>query len=952
MLATATSAVYGQLPVAELKTVFPPGGKQGTTLDVQISGAELDGPTSLLFSHPGITAAPKMEEASPLVKNPRPIDNQFSVAIASDVPPGIYEVRAVGRFGASNPRAIVVGTLDDVRDNGANRSRETAQEIPVGNVVSGTTEGDSIDYYKLNLKQGQRVIVDCWGRRIDSRIDAALVLYDEKGIEIQRQRDSESLDALLDFTAPADGAYVVGVYDFLYRGGGEFFYRLRAHSGPHVDAVFPPAAQPGQAAKLTVYGRNLPGGQPADDFRLDGRPLEKLEVDIAPPADEQAQRQLAVTSFLKPGAGTLDTFPWQFTSPQGTADPVAIAFAQGPVAIEQEPNNQREQANAASVPCEFVGRFYPENDGDWVQFDAKAGDVFWVEVVAHRLGLDSDPFLLIQKVTKNDKGEEQVSDVAQVDDPGDRNNRIGSDFDTTTDDPAYRLEAKEDAAYRVLVRDQFGSGRSDPRCVYRLVIRREQPDFRLLATPESSPAQNDNNIPQYATVLRRGGTAFVQVRLDRRDGFSGEVEVTAENLPQGVTCSNAVLGGPVKEATLVFTADENAPAWSGRLNVVGKAKIGEQEVVRHARAGALVWGTQNRQQSPPIARMARDLVLSVIEKETSRALVKIGDGSVIETSKGGKVEIPVSFAWRGEIKGELQLAPVGAPSDFQVKNFNVKHGQGDAKVEFTLNNNNIQPGAYTFYLRGQTKIDYERNPDLIADHEARQKEIDATIAELQEKAKQTAEAKTKTSQAAQEAANVVKQKEQAVAAAKPEEAEKANQELAAAREALTAAEEAKKKSEEEDRQTQDLVKQAGERKKQIDAQVGEVKKNNAKKEINAFVISTPVKLRVHPDPIQPTAAAPPAAIKQESKAEVTVTVSRLYGFDDQVEVTLEPPGGVNGISAPKITIPKEQTEGKLEITAAGNATVGDHTMNLRFRVRFNNVQLDEMVPLPVKIEAK
>jgi hypothetical protein len=332
------------------------------------------------------------------------------------------------------------------------------------------------------------------------------------------------------------------------------------------------------------------------------------------------------------------------------------------------------------------------------------------------------------------------------------------------------------------------------------------------------------------------------------------------------------------------------------------------------------------------------------------ALVKIGDGSVVETSKGGKVEIPVSLAWRSEIKGELALAPVGAPNEFQVKNFNVKHGQGDAKVEFVLSNNNIQPGAYTFYLRGTTKLDYERNPDLIADHEARQKEIDQTIAELNEKAKQTAEAKTQTAKAAQEAAELVKQKEQAAQAAQGEDAEKANQELAQAREAAAAAEAARKKAEEEDLQTQDLVKQAGERKKQVDAQVGEVKKNNAKKEINAFVVSTPVKLRVEPDPIAATAAAPPA-IKQGEKVEATVTVNRLYGFDDAVEVTFEPPGGVAGISAPKITIPKDQTEGKLEITAAGNATVGEHAVNLRFRVRFNNLQLDDVIPLPVKIEA-
>ncbi len=945
-LATAAA----QLPVAELKSVFPPGGKQGTSFDVQVSGTDLDGPTTLLFSHPSITAAPKMEEAGPLVKTPRPIDNQFTVTIAADAPPGIYELRVVGRYGASNPRAFVVGSLDDARDNGANRTPATAQEIPVGIVVSGTTEGDNLDYYKLNLKQGQRVIIDCWARRIDSRMDSTLVLRDEQGNDLLTDRDTEGRDALLDFTAPADGAYVVGVCDFLYRGGAEYFYRLRVHSGPHVDFVFPPVAEPGKPAKVTVYGRNLPGSQLADDVKIDGRPLEKLEIEVTLPADEKAQRQLAVTTFVRPHAASLDTFAWQFTSPQGAADAVPIAFAAAPVVVEQEPNDEPAQAAKITVPCEYVGRFYPQNDRDWVEFQAKKDDVFWIEVAAHRRGLDSDPFLLVQKVVTNDKGEEQVSDVAQVDDPADRNNRIGGDFDTSTDDPSFRLQATEDATYRVQVRDQFSTGRLDPRFVYRLIIRPEQPDFRLTAMPETAPTQNNNQVLQNATVLRRGGTAIVQVRVERLDGFTGEVEVTAEGLPPGVACVGAVLGGQVKDGFLTFTAEENAAPWSGAVAIVGKASIGEQEATRYARTGALVWGVANRQQESPLSRMARDLVLSVIDKETAPAVVKVGDGAVVETSKGGKVEIPVAFTWRGEVKGDLALAAIGAPSEFQVKNFNAKPGQADAKVEFVLSNNNIQPGAYTFYLRGQSKIDYERNQDLVKEHEERQKEIDATIKELQDKAKQATDAKNQAVTAAQQAANDVKQKEQAVQAAKPEEAEKANQELTAAREKAQAAEQAKTQAEEADRQAQEMVKQATERKKQIDNQLSEVKKNNTKKEATFYSGSTPVKVRIAPDPLNVTIAPLAAALKQGEKVETAVTVSRLYGFDDSVEISFEPPGGVNGLSAPKVTLAKGQNEGKLEITAANNATVGEHTINIRFRVRFNNVQLDEVVPLTVKID--
>ena len=63
-------AARAQLPVTQLFAVSPPGGRQGTAVDLTItSGADLDGVKALYFSHPGITASPKMSPA-PLAELP------------------------------------------------------------------------------------------------------------------------------------------------------------------------------------------------------------------------------------------------------------------------------------------------------------------------------------------------------------------------------------------------------------------------------------------------------------------------------------------------------------------------------------------------------------------------------------------------------------------------------------------------------------------------------------------------------------------------------------------------------------------------------------------------------------------------------------------------------------------------------------------------------------------
>ena len=58
----------------------------------------------------------------------------------------------------------------------------------------------------------------------------------------------------------------------------------------------------------------------------------------------------------------------------------------------------------------------PRGDADWLQFDAKAGEVYWVEIISQRLGLRPIRRCSLQRVTKNDKGEEQVADIVELDD--------------------------------------------------------------------------------------------------------------------------------------------------------------------------------------------------------------------------------------------------------------------------------------------------------------------------------------------------------------------------------------------------------------------------------------------------------------------------------------------------------------------------------------------------------
>lgn len=895
--------VAAQLPHTQLNLIYPPGGKIGGEVEVKIAGKDLDDARQLKFSHDGITAQTRKKgEPNEVEPDPKPIPNEFTVKIADNVPPGVYEVSAVGRFGISNTRAFVVSNNDMVVAAGDHGSIGKALELSVGSTVFGAVNGDQVNHYKFQAKKDQRVLIDCRAERIDSSMDATLVLFGPNGRKLRTVRDTQCCDPVLDFSAPADGEYVVGVYDFVFRGGANYFYHMSVASSPWIDFVIPPAGKPGSNDQYTIYGRNLPGGSPVDGLSIDGTSLQQLKVNIALPGDPA---QISAGHLVSPHSAFVGGHVYRLGSPQGPSNPITIGFAQGQVVQEQEPNNNGDAAATVTLPCEYTGQFYPVGDIDWVAFEAKKGETVWINLLSHRLGAATDPVLVVQKV-KKDGDKVQASQVAEVDDSSApaQNNQF-KPFDTGSRDASYKLDVGEDATYRVMVRDLYGTSRGDPRFIYRLQISHAQPDFRLAAYPQPVKA-GDKGMRPAGAVLRRGGAAVVNVRIHRQHGFNGDISIAAEGLPEGVSGNEIIATGGASDGVLVLTATEDAAAWAGSIRIVGKATVNGAEVSRSAIGGTIVWESQNAQQQPIGGRTSQTIPLAVMDKETSPATITIGDGSIVETSLGGKIQLPIKLARRHGFGGDLKLTPAGLPKDFGAKETTVKGGEG--KYEVALTNNKIAPGMYAFYLRGQAKFKYARNPEAQKEAEAEQKRVGELVKQFEAKNKEAADALNKAKQD--------KQPEDAI-----------------------------KKLEEAAKKAADNLKLAQDLKKAADGAINGAKEQAKQKDVTTSVFSTAVRIRVEATPIKATLSSAAASIKQGEKAQVKITVERKYGFDDQIEISIKGPAGVGG----KVNIAKGQNEGMLEITTDGKTPVGEHECQINFQVKFNNVTLQSTETLKLNV---
>jgi hypothetical protein len=905
-----SAELCAQLPVARLNSVFPAGGKLGTSFEVTITGTDLELAGKLLFTHPGITATPKTRDPNPFEQGPQPVPNTFTVKIDAAVPPGWYELRTIGKFGVSNSRAFLVDDLDEGAEKEPNNTRDVATVVQVPSVINGQINGGTdVDYLKFTAKGGQRLTIDCWASRIDSRLEPILTVVDAAGRELAGATNSVYRDAVIDFVVPADGDYYVRLYDAVYGGSVDHFYRVSISAKPYIEYVLPNAGLPGTTGTFTLYGRNLPGGADAG-VALDGKPLQKLSVQIAIPGGAEAQK-LAGGTLLEPSASSIDGFEYRFKGPTGTSNPMMIGFATAPVVLEQEPNAPAQPQKVA-VPCEFVGQSQMRQDKDCIVFEAKAGEVYWLEMVSQRQGASLDPQFSLERVVTDKDGKQTFQPISsQVDDNPTMAQIGGASFSTRCDDPSFSFSVPADGTYRVLIGDLYNRG--NPRFVYRLAIRKPAPDFRLsvIAPFPINPQQQVTNM--WSALVRRGGSEDLRVYAFRRDGFNENIEVSVEGLPAGVTCPPVTLGPGQNAAPLVLTAAENAAEWAGMIRVVGKATIAGQPAVREARGGTVIWPSLQPGQ-PPLSRVSRDIALAVTAAETANFQVNVGDGKVLEMYRAGKLEIPVKAVRRNGFAGNLQINPMPPPlHNIQLAALTLAGNAADGKLNVTIPAN-VPPGTYTFSLLAQTQMQYARNADLAKAAEAEKQRVDKLVTDL------AAEAKRLTDELAK--VNAAKSTDQAKAAAK-KAADDATAKLNAAK----------------------AFQQA------VTQQATNLANAARPQNINMFATTTSFTIKVAEAPITFAAPQPALAVKQAAAVEATVTLNRLYGYAEQITLELVPPGGVSGVSAAAVNIPNGQAQGKLMIQAAANATPGAHTFQVRATARPGGQALPIGQNLTLTVEA-
>ncbi len=678
---SASDVFAQQLPKARLLTVFPCGTRQGTTVEVEVYGDDLQEVTRLYSSHPGITAERLPDqEGKPL---------RFKVNVGAEVPLGYYDVRLVSRLGVTNPRTFAVGELPEVTEQEPNNEPAHAMRVELGTVINGRSlPSEDVDLFVFSAKAGQRVLIECRGKRIDSSLDGFLWLYDSAGRQLASNQDdpsrSEKTDPLIDFTVPADGDYFVKIADFVYNGSNACFYRLSVSTLPLIDFILPTGGKPGETRELTIFGRNLPGGE-STDLQIGGRPLEKITQPFAFPSEAAATLPLTQIEAIRPYTSWLNGTAVGIANTSGRSNSKLLLASNLPEVLEQEPNGSPAEAQRLTAPVAVSGQFSPAKDADYFTFSAKKGEIYSIEVFAQRIGSPADPDMEVFNV----KG-------AVMANPQDIGDNIGQlRFSTRTQDLRYDLTVPEDGDYSFRLEHLYGQVQGGPQFVYRVELTQRVEDFQIICQPISEN-RRDND------VVRQGGRERLDILVWRLGGHDAPITVTADHLPPGVTCEPLVIAPAMKSGTLILTAAADAPIGEAEINVVSKSKIAGAEVDHVARGGVVVADATN---TPCVSRMTRSIVLAVRENSPFRMTATVENATL---KQGEPLVLACHVDRRPEVAVDIQLNGRGftLPPGIDIPLNKIPAGQTDGKL--TVATEKVPPGTYSMAINGEGQVPFER----------------------------------------------------------------------------------------------------------------------------------------------------------------------------------------------------------------------------------------------------
>ncbi|QVL31599.1 hypothetical protein KIH39_22575 [Telmatocola sphagniphila] len=500
--------------------LYPPGGRAGTTSDVQLGGYDwtpdlqffvLDSRIKLQTSgEPGpiLIPPPPYWFGAKAYITPLPLPREIpaKLTIPEGFPAGPVYWAVAGASGVCQKTGIFwVGTEPEVVEDSTSKVGQKLPALPV--TVNGRLSRiEEVDRYRFTAAKDGPVTCEVFARRLGVNMNVALAVRDAHGQLVVDGIDTEGQDLALTFWAKAGVEYTLSINDFDFRGDRSFVYRLTLTAGPRVLATLPALGKRGGIQEIEFLGLGLATGQPK---------LESIKQKVTFPEDP---KQNFLTHRLETKFGTTPAF--------------GIPLSSISQSVASKASNE-----ILHVPASITGIFEGASTEARFRCEGKKGEVWNLAAEARRFG---SPLDLVLSILGPDGKQ-----VSQNDDlPG-------------TTDAGLTLQLPADGMYTLVVSDQSGKV-GKKTSLYRLLVEKVIPDFAVTTVARLN--------------LQIGGTGEFLVKANRIGGFKEPISLRITGLPEGVTVpANLVIPPDKSELKIALTAADNAPAMASLVTITGTA---------------------------------------------------------------------------------------------------------------------------------------------------------------------------------------------------------------------------------------------------------------------------------------------------------------------------------------------------------------------------------------------
>ncbi len=686
LLALCPLAVWGQpadpgTPYPRILRTLPAGATIGITNTIVLHGIDLESPKEILTTHTGIKAKIVPDEAQK--KDPKSAPNpnpKIELTIDASVPPGMHGIRLINAWGTSNLWLLPVHSLPQGIEKEPNNDINEANPVPWKSWITGAiTSGTDVDFFSVEAPANSPMVIFCQVEAIRSGAQPRIELINPAGKPVRMNHSHKGDDALICFHNSVPGKYLVRVSELAYNRGGETAqYQLYVGPGPWIESATPLSVGKSKIQTMTFTGFGLSPSKSSPNPGIDTISIQTQPAQYKP-----------LTFFGRPeripNGGFFSLEPNFSTG--SPVEPILMESTELVPISEKEPNNTAERTQMVPFGADITGRIDQPGDVDYFQFFAKKGQKVAVELLPIQGGKFQQGHLRILPLFGNKQTLASTEDDNKLSYPKFFQRGLDVSLDHTI---------PEDGQYAIAVASRVSTSIYGPNTGYRLRIQESKPKIQIYAL--SPLVQNPGDIQ-----ISKGGSAAVLIYLQRLNGFTGEVKVVPEKLPQGVKAEPLVLQPGIQSGNLLLTADENAPEGQGPIRLIAETSLGKALplflTMRTAVPSAAI--------TLPYLSVEGEMMISVrgqapflLKGSIDKPAIKLGDKGEFRAEVVRKTSDKTVITVQGlESPGNLLG---NAPQ-------NINADKIDIKLPVTVPES-TPLGTYLLTVRGQSPIPFSKDP--------------------------------------------------------------------------------------------------------------------------------------------------------------------------------------------------------------------------------------------------